>query len=84
MVSIKFFFGGRDTHGLTPRAQGGVEGSVRLLLTNNATYSFSFPLPLCQIRSVSFERFLRHSLTIATEDLIVTKLLPEGSNKSKQ
>ena len=42
---------------ITPTAKGGVENSVRLLLTKNPACSFS--CPSCQVRGISFVRFPR-------------------------
>ena len=53
-----FVWAGREDNQIPPPAQGGAEGSVRLLLTKNPTHSFS--CLSCQVRGLSFKRFLRH------------------------
>ena len=51
-----FSDGGREHHRKTPPAQGGKEGSLRLLLTKTLPFPSGVP---CQIRGISFEWFLR-------------------------
>ena len=47
---------------MTPPDHGGVEDSVRLLLTKNPARSFS--CPWCQVHDISFERFPRPWQTV--------------------
>ena len=47
---------------ITPPAQDGTEGNVRLLLTKHPTRSFS--CPRCQLRGISFERFPQPGRTL--------------------
>ena len=56
--AIIFFLGLQEWSSSIPPAQVGVEGSVRLLLTENSV----LPVPsvtYCQVRNISFERFPR-------------------------
>ena len=53
---VFFFFGYRENDQITPPAQGGAEGSVRLLLNKNPV---SLLLPQLAGRGFSFERFPR-------------------------
>ena len=54
-VPSLFLVGIREDHRITPPAQGGVKGSVKLLQTKNHIRSFS--RPSCQVRGLSFGRF---------------------------
>ena len=52
-----FFCGHEENRQITPSAQGGAEGSDRLLLTENPARSFI--CPSCWVRDISFEKFLQ-------------------------
>ena len=41
----RFFFGARENHQIIPAAQGGEEGSVRVLLTKTPSVPSAAPLP---------------------------------------
>ena len=61
--SVGAFFGHYVNPRITPAAQGGAAGSVRLLLTKNPARSLNYPG--CRVRGVSFEGISRPGRQLA-------------------